>query len=122
MQGLTVHGNGAGSQGGSPPPTQGSRSVSNSRGGVRHGPHISCPPSEGSLQSLCPAKFVAFTWLIQSHTVVEPLTTQSASTAQVLHGVPLASCAAHVAAAAAFGWHKLDPLLAQVPPQQPAHP
>src|SRR5262249_49602313 len=79
------------------------------------------PPSDGSRQSLCPAKFAAFTSLSQSHTVViapsPPQLTLHVPLAHVLHAcVPPSERAAQVAAAAAFGWHSAPPTV-----HPPAH-
>src|SRR5512143_2275165 len=83
------------------------------------------PACEGNRQSLWPAKLAAFTWLIQSHTVVgTPIPSRSTlhvPLAHVLHpSAPPSEFAAHVAAAAAFGWQKFAMVL-QLPSQHPAH-
>ncbi len=81
------------------------------------------PFSDGSRQSLWPAKPAAFTALSQSQTVViAPKlygSTLHVPLEQTLHPiVPPVECATQVAAAAAFGWHRFDPLHG---PQHPAH-
>jgi len=59
---------------------------------------------------LCPAKFAAFSWFSQSHTVVMALAPMRALRTQVplaqvlLAVVPPSDSAAQVAASAAVGW------------------
>jgi hypothetical protein len=83
------------------------------------------PASDGNRQSLWPAKLAAFTWLIQSHTVVgTPIASRSTLHVPLTHVLhpcaPPSEFAAHVAAAAAFGWQKFAMVL-QSPSQHPAH-
>src|SRR5690242_13027153 len=63
------------------------------------------PPSDGSRQSLWPAKLSWFTRLIQSQTVVTPRIWH-VPLAHVWQpsGGPPSACAAQVSAAATFGW------------------
>ena len=80
-----------------------SRIVSSSRG--LHVGQVLRPASDGSRQSLCPAKFAALSWLTQSHTVViapKPAGSTSHVPLHVLHPT-VPPWDAQVAAAAAFG-------------------
>src|SRR5690242_1598830 len=91
MQGLTLH---AG---------YGARRIDSSSRGS-HVAHVLRPPSNGSLQSLCPAKLATFSWLIQSQIVVPVLArgVMHTSTAHVPQPIP-PSCPAHVVAAVNVG-------------------
>src|SRR5262245_54850757 len=104
------------------------RRLSSSCGSQAHKPGCAQqelqPASDGSRQSLCPAKFSALTWLSQSQTVVIVTPWLNTSTlhvplAHVLHPT-VPPFAAQVAAAAAFGWQK-GLSAKQFPLQHPAH-